>query len=106
MITRSTKPSYRAYAWRTGVLHVGRRAPAGALKLFTFTSRRAAIVAERVLQANARLAYDNTTLLVPGVPEADTDDQALDALVEWAKRVAPKIARRLPKAAFRSEVRA
>lgn len=33
--------------------------------------------------ATARHAYDGATLLVPGVPEARSDDKALDALVAY-----------------------
>jgi hypothetical protein len=99
--------TYRAIAWRTGAidLHNG-RTPKGAIKLFTFRSRRAAVVANRVLETCARHAYDGKTLLVPGVPEAQSDDAALDALIGWCRRVQPALARRLPARSFRSEVRA
>lgn len=104
MTQRST---YRAYAWRTGAIDIANgRTPAGAIKLFTFKSRRAALVGTRVIETQARLAYDNKTLLVPGVPEADGDDRALDALVTFAHRTADRLARRLPKRSFVSEIRA
>jgi len=35
--------------------------------------------------AVARPAQDNETLLVPGVPEAKTDDEDLNAVVMFAK---------------------
>ena len=35
----------------------------------------------------ARLAYDGVTLLVPGIPEAETEQEALEALWRWRGRV-------------------
>jgi hypothetical protein len=101
------KPEYyRAYAWRTGVIGVSRTAPSGAIKLFTFNSCRAAAVGRRLIEASARHAYDGKTLLVPGVPEAGDDETALEALVDWARWVAPKLHAHLPERAFTTEVRA
>lgn len=98
--------TFKAYAWRTGAIDLSDgRTPRGAIKLFTFTSRRAALVGNRVLETQARHAYDGKTILVPGLPEADDDDQALDALIAWCRRVEPALARRLPKRAYRAEVR-
>lgn len=37
----------------------------------------------------ARHAYDGVTLLVPGVPEAPTEDAALDALLKFKQWIAP-----------------
>ena len=37
--------------------------------------------------AVARLAYDNETLPVPGVPEAKTDDEDRNAVVTFTKAV-------------------
>ena len=37
-----------------------------------------------LVSARCRLAYDNSALLVPGVPEAEDDDAALTALLEFA----------------------
>lgn len=35
---------------------------------------------KEIVSVNARHGYDGVTLLVPRVPEAETEDQALDAL--------------------------
>jgi len=35
------------------------------------------------IRACARLAYDNKTYLVPGVPEAETQSDGIDALMKW-----------------------
>jgi hypothetical protein len=39
------------------------------------------------VSAVAGLAYDNETLLVPGVPEAKTDDEDLNAVVTFTEAV-------------------
>jgi hypothetical protein len=35
------------------------------------------------VRAAARLAYDNETYLVPGCPEAESDDEAFKAFTKW-----------------------
>ena len=35
------------------------------------------------METISRLAYDGKTLLVPGVPEAETDDEAYEAFEKW-----------------------
>lgn len=39
------------------------------------------------LNAKARLAYDGETWLVPGLPEAETEDAAMNALNVFFERV-------------------
>ncbi len=39
------------------------------------------------LSAKARLAYDGETWLVPGLPEAQTDDEAISALEHFQTRL-------------------
>lgn len=41
----------------------------------------------------ARLAYDNETLLVPGVPEANSAEEGIGALIAFTKRVHATVAR-------------
>ena len=108
MLPPSRSTSYRAYAWRTGAIDIASGCtPRGAIKLFTFASRRAALVGARVIEARARHAYDGKTLLVPGVPEAaDDEEAALTALIRWAQWVEPGLHARLPARAFTAEVRA
>lgn len=45
----------------------------------------------RVVSVNARFAYNNKTLLVPGVPEAKDDADALDALLIFQARVRQRL---------------
>lgn len=92
------EPIWTTYVWRTGMIETRRRksVPAGAMGLFAFMGRRAALVGKDAIAAKARHAYDGETLLVPGVPEADDAEAALDALIAWEQRVLPCLARRIP----------
>lgn len=42
---------------------------------------------EKIVRVNARHGYDGVTLLVPGVPEADGDDDAMDALLRFRRLI-------------------
>ena len=77
-----------AFADRAGVIRFGRRCPKGALPI---GRHRRFVTLHGAVSAVARLAYDNETLLVPGVPEAKTDDAALDAVVAFAKAVETRL---------------
>jgi hypothetical protein len=80
-----------AYCWRGGQIEIGRRRPSGAMPL----ARGDARILRRVLSACARHAYDGTTLLVPGVPEAANDTDALEAVKRfsaWFTTRSPKLA--------------
>jgi hypothetical protein len=68
-----------AYCDRAGVIGfaVGKPAPDGTLSFFSARTEKAC---RTKVAATARHAYDGTTLLVPGVPEAVDDDHALEAL--------------------------
>lgn len=46
---------------------------------------------KRALPAIARLAYDSVTWLVPGVPEANTQDAAQQAVWDFQDRLAAKL---------------
>ena len=67
-----------------GVIRIGERCPKGALPI---GRRRHFFTLDGSISAVARLAYDNETLLVPGVPEAKTDDEDLNAVVTFTKAV-------------------
>jgi len=81
-----------AYCWRTGQIGLGRRLPKGALPIVRHNGRKL----RQVVEVLARWAYDNKTMLVPGIPEAGSDVEALAAL----KRFAEQVKRRLPDGAF------
>lgn len=82
---------YRAYCWRGGVIEFGRRVPTGALPLDHGTERS---VRDRV-EPLARRAYQKGVLLVPGIPEAETDVAALEAYERFVALIRRK--RRRPK---------
>lgn len=64
---------------RRGVIEFHRQVPDGLLEL---ASGRPSQV-YRLINATARHAYDGKTLLVPGIPEAEGDDEALNAAVAF-----------------------
>lgn len=76
-----------AFCWRSGKIEFGSKVPGGARPL----GRGDKAFCDRV-EAHARLAYDGKTLLVPGVPEAATNDDALLAVrlfIKWAIKQKP-----------------
>ncbi|MFA6966098.1 host nuclease inhibitor protein [Bosea sp. (in: a-proteobacteria)] len=75
--------------WRSGEVEVVSRAPAGSVTLMRGPRKRL----EKLLSACARHAYDGRTFLVPGVPEADTDQQALDAVERFQRFLIGSMAR-------------
>lgn len=87
-----------AYCNRQGVISFGKRIPDGMLPVLRGRDREI----RRELGVAARLAYDNKTLLVPGVPEAKDEAEALTALQNFrrwlAKRAATRAARREARA--------
>lgn len=62
--------------WRSGEAEVVSRPPPGTVVLASGKRHRL----QAVLSVVARHAYDGRTLLVPGLPEADDDDQAVAAV--------------------------
>lgn len=80
----------RAYCWRGGVIEFGRKTPKGAIQIARGKARKV----REAVSALARHAYDGKTLLVPGIPEAASDDQAADALEQFLRHLAPALARR------------
>ena len=76
------------FADRAGVIEFGTRTPKGCLTIASHGDREAL---EAAVGPPARLAYDNKTLLVPGIPEADSDDDALEALLAFRDQVAMRL---------------
>lgn len=71
-----------AYCWRSGVIDIGAVVPKGAIEI----ARGPRKELTDFIGAVSRHAYDGETLLVPGVPEAESDVaavQALMAFVTW-----------------------
>jgi hypothetical protein len=78
-----------AYCHRNGEILIGETLPEGTLEIAR--GRRCDV--ERLIWATARLAYDNKTWFVPGVPEAgDNDDAALEAVVSYVRQIRARVA--------------
>jgi hypothetical protein len=82
-----------AYCYADGTLKFNGKVPEGAIQVSIAPERQpdkkmrendqAVKTWREKIIARCRLAYDNKTLLVPGIPEADTMDQKLDALMRF-----------------------
>lgn len=70
----------KAFAWRSGLIEFGERIPSGALPILT---ARGKSFAKSTIEATARHSYDGKQLLVPGVPEAESDNDAMAAFERW-----------------------
>ncbi len=68
-----------AFCGRDGVIEFGRQVPEGLLPIMRGRSREV----RAIVEVCARHAYDGRTLLVPGLPEAENDEAALDALMRF-----------------------
>lgn len=73
-----------AYCWRSGVVRFGRHVPEGALEILR--APKGSRTLKKAVRPWCRLAYDNKTLLVPGVPEAKNENTALEAVIKFASR--------------------
>ncbi|ELH3242151.1 host nuclease inhibitor protein [Salmonella enterica] len=76
------KPTITAYCWASGLIEFGHTLPEGALPIVTGSEKK---VREEV-EVLARHAY-NGELLVPGIPEAASQDEAREALVRFSRVV-------------------
>jgi len=76
-----------AYCYRSGQIEFhygfGRKTPEGAIWIGEGRGPQF----RRKVEGRARLAYDNKTLLVPGIPEANNDAEALKALSRFVDRL-------------------
>jgi hypothetical protein len=92
---RSGQPWFM-FAFRSGGVGITNAAiPAGAIRLFRFATLGQATAAGGVLEAHARLSRHGEVLLVPGVVDADDDEEAIDALIAWHDRIQPILEERL-----------
>lgn len=75
--------------FRSGETFVSRRVPKGTMKIVTGHGRRL----KRILSICARHAYDGETMLVPGLPEADNDLQAINAVKAFEQMLRNRLAK-------------
>lgn len=78
----------KAYCYRTGLIRFGNKVPDGAIQIAQGPSK----LLRNMIDAVSRHAYDGKSLLVPGIPEAETDEQAADALQRFLNWIAPSVA--------------
>lgn len=76
-----------AFVHRNGVIGFAQRQPRNALRIATAPLRRLRSIVEVV----ARHAYDGKTLLVPGIPEAETEQQAFAAAHRFREQVLKRL---------------
>jgi hypothetical protein len=75
---------FYAYCWVGGEIGFGSDVPQGSILLAHGRER----LVRKNIEATARLHYDGKTLLVPGVPEAKTYDdahQAVEKHLSWLR---------------------
>lgn len=70
---------YVAYCMRSGRIRVGKRCPQNALPLFRGSEYRL----RKLVCATSRHSYDGKRFLVPGVPEAASSNDAVDAVIDY-----------------------
>lgn len=71
--------TFHIVAWRSGKAEVRAKVRKGAVSVIT--GRKTELV--ELLAVHGRHAYDGVTFLVPGVPEAANEREALQALRRW-----------------------
>lgn len=84
----------KAFAGRDGVIEFGGFVPDGRLAI---ASSADADKLRSTIEGCCRHAYDGVTLLVPGIPEAENDDAALDALLAFNRGVHERLHRKLER---------
>lgn len=84
-----------AYCWRSGLIGFGQFLPAGTLPITNYHDRQKL---KDACEGNARWSYPpNPMPLVPGIPEAKTDNEALAALNIFSERVREALFRSGPR---------
>ncbi|MBL4800892.1 MAG: host nuclease inhibitor protein [Emcibacter sp.] len=78
-----------AYVWRTGLIEFGRYIPKGALPLWS--GRKS------IIEVIARHSRHNNDLFVPGVPEAENDVEAMEAMLAFNDEIIKRLAARRKK---------
>jgi hypothetical protein len=77
-----------SYCYRSGQIRFGRKVPEGAIQI----AQGPAKPLRELIRNVARHAYDGTTLLVPGIPEAETEQEAEAALRRFLVWIGPQVA--------------
>jgi len=78
-----------AYCYASGHIGFGNHVPDGALEIARGPSKKL----HDVIEVMARHAYDNKTLLVPGIPEAPNQREGINALCRFVDEVEKRLYR-------------
>ncbi|PRH29627.1 host nuclease inhibitor protein [Burkholderia gladioli] len=73
----------KAFAWQSGLIEFASQVPTGALQIAEGPAKEI----RRVIGVWARHSRTGDDLLVPGVPEADSETAKLDALIAFSFRI-------------------
>ena len=71
-----------SWAWASGLIEFGDVLPDGALPILEGDEK----AVRELVEVRARISYSNEPL-VPGIPEATTQDEAYDALIRFTRMV-------------------
>lgn len=82
-----------AYCWRDGTIEIARRLPRNAVKLGSAHGLRL----RKAVSVCARHSYDGATLLVPGIPEAGNDIDAVEAVRRFRVQLSRRLERKKKK---------
>lgn len=82
--------AHYAFTNGAGVIGFGHHMPAGVLHIADDPSHERLYEAVEML---AQRAADGETMLVPGIPEAETNDQAMEALIAFRRLVMRDLAK-------------
>ena len=74
----------RAYWWASVEIEIGKAVPKGALEI---AASRSTKKLKEIIEVCARHAYDGVTLLVPGIPEADSQSDKILAFGRFREMV-------------------
>ncbi|EIB1050995.1 hypothetical protein [Salmonella enterica] len=80
------KSTITAYCWASGLIEFGNTLPEGAIPIVTGSEKRV----RDVVTVLARHAY-NGDLLVPGIPEAASQDDGREALVRFSRAIHERV---------------
>lgn len=72
-----------AYAWASGLIEFGQNCPDGALPVLVGNEQQV----RELVDVLARHSRTSDALLVPGVPEAQSQDEAMEALTRFVKEL-------------------
>lgn len=72
-----------AYAWASGLIEFGKAYPDGALPIYSGEESRL----REAVTIHARHARTSESLLVPGIPEATNQREALEVLIDFSDRI-------------------